>query len=527
MMNVSGSSTDAAIAIASGDTIKEMEVFAALAGLGAKSLVETNVGGEIVYHRLLDTTRNYALAKLEESESADLLRSRHAQHHLGLLEQSETDWDTATRQEWLAIYGHLVEDVRAAIDFSFGELGNAPLGVSLVAAAMPLFLQLRLVDEAERIGRRALAQIAKMTPPDLRAELVISYNLGGLAQQTARSADGADLLERAMVLSEKLAQPRYRIGMLVGRWVISFGAADYETANAVSRQLTEVAALDPDPRGRLTADRVMAQTMHFRGDHTRARAIAERVIIHPAGQLPFAHSQSPIDRRVSMSIIIARILWLQGLPDQAVAVADQAIDLAENDSAFSLSQVLALAACPIALWRGDYDLAERRIGQLIDTATEMTAQYFVDWGKALRRCLSALTNVPERQSFAEGSSEKLTDLIATVVPVLPSMKTLQRAKSGLVPWAAPEILRVAAGMMDPEAIDARQALLIEGLDMARSQGAVAWELRIATDLATLWSSTSRRRDGLAMLEQLHARFREGHATRDLRNAVAVLTHLSA
>jgi predicted ATPase/DNA-binding winged helix-turn-helix (wHTH) protein len=514
--------TDSAIAVCSGDDIAEMEVFAALAGLAAKSLMETNVGGETVYHRLLDTTRSYASAKLGHSEAALSLRARHAQHHLSLLQQSETDWDTSTRQSWLGAYGHLVDDVRAALDFAFGDPKNIPLGVSLAAAAMPLFLQLRLVDEAERIGRRALAQVATMTQPDRRAELVISYNLGGLAQQTARSGDTADLLERALVLSEELGQPRYRIGMLVGRWVTSFGAGDYDTANAISGQLAEVAALDPDPRGRLTADRVMAQTLHFRGEHARARAIAERVIIHPARQLPFAHSQSPIDRRVSMSIVIARILWLQGLTDQAVAVADQAIERAENDSPFSLSQVLALAVCPIALWRGDHDVAVQRIEQLIDTATQATAQYFVDWGKALDSGLAELTGSRDGPAFGERSAEKLTDLMATIVPRLPSPTTLRRARTGLVPWAAPEILRVGAAMLDPKATAARGAMLLDSIEMARAQGALSWELRATMDLAILQPGPGGRDDGKARLETLLARFREGHTTRDLRRAVSIL-----
>src|SRR6266403_1178623 len=58
---------DTAAAVATDERITTADVFEGVANLAAKSLVATDVSGHITYHRLLDTTRTYALEKLSES----------------------------------------------------------------------------------------------------------------------------------------------------------------------------------------------------------------------------------------------------------------------------------------------------------------------------------------------------------------------------------------------------------------------------------------------------------------------------
>jgi predicted ATPase len=51
--------------------------------------------------------------------------------------------------------------------------------------------------------------------------------------------------------------------------------------------------------------------------------------------------------------------------------------------------------------------------------------------------------------------------------------------------------------------------------LACKQGALAWELRAAMNLAKLWAAQSRERDALDLLEPLYGRFTEGFETADL------------
>ena len=62
------------------------EVFDAIAGLVEKSLVATRIDSTQGTYRLLDTTRTYALEKLEEHAEVDVVFRRHTEYVAGYLE---------------------------------------------------------------------------------------------------------------------------------------------------------------------------------------------------------------------------------------------------------------------------------------------------------------------------------------------------------------------------------------------------------------------------------------------------------
>src|SRR5216683_2802741 len=59
------------------------EIFDAIAGLVEKSLIATRIDETQAQYRLLDTTRAYALEKLEEHAEVDLVLRRHAEYVAG------------------------------------------------------------------------------------------------------------------------------------------------------------------------------------------------------------------------------------------------------------------------------------------------------------------------------------------------------------------------------------------------------------------------------------------------------------
>jgi predicted ATPase len=59
------------------------EIFDAIAGLVEKSLIATRIDETQAQYRLLDTTRAYALEKLEEHAELDVVVRRHAEYVAG------------------------------------------------------------------------------------------------------------------------------------------------------------------------------------------------------------------------------------------------------------------------------------------------------------------------------------------------------------------------------------------------------------------------------------------------------------
>ncbi len=91
----------------------------ALTGLISKSLISRReAGGRL---RLLETTREYAGAKLKETTYFQRAHAAHADHVLCHLPATEIDWDEQTTQEWMALHGSLIDDLRAALKWATGH----------------------------------------------------------------------------------------------------------------------------------------------------------------------------------------------------------------------------------------------------------------------------------------------------------------------------------------------------------------------------------------------------------------------
>src|SRR6201992_762131 len=93
---------DAAIAV-SGDEI-DGDVTDHVANLVAKSLVVADIRGDRPYYRLLDTTRAYALEKLQRGGELSAVARRHAAYYAAFLANAEAESEVKPQSEWLDIY---------------------------------------------------------------------------------------------------------------------------------------------------------------------------------------------------------------------------------------------------------------------------------------------------------------------------------------------------------------------------------------------------------------------------------------
>jgi len=92
----------------------------------------------------------------------------------------------------------------------------------------------------------------------------------------------------------------------------------------------------------------------------------------------------------------------------------------------------------------------------------------------------------------------------------------------------PELLRLKGSLVlsNPQpSVDDAEMCFMQSLELSRRQGARAWELRTATDLATLFARQGRSGRGRAVLEPVFEQFTEGFATTDLSAAKQVLASL--
>ena len=156
---------EAACAVVGDDQVSGVEVVASVANLATKSLVTTDISGDVTYHRLLDTTRAYALEKLAESPDSGSLGRRHAEYYRDFFAPAEGERRWRPQAEWLAIYGRHIDNVRAGLDWAFSaqrrsadrrgadRCRTAAVDAALAAGRMPRAGRTRARQPWRRRGR--------------------------------------------------------------------------------------------------------------------------------------------------------------------------------------------------------------------------------------------------------------------------------------------------------------------------------------------------------------------------------------
>src|SRR5713226_362457 len=135
------------------------EIFDAIAGLVEKSLIATRIDEKQAQYRLLDTTRAYALEKLEEHGEFDPISLRHAEYVTQQLESQKEMLSALPRAERVAAYSRQLSNVRSALEWSFGSHGNDEIATRLAVASTQPFMELSLLTEWQGWAEQAIARL--------------------------------------------------------------------------------------------------------------------------------------------------------------------------------------------------------------------------------------------------------------------------------------------------------------------------------------------------------------------------------
>ena len=524
-----------------------------LADLISKSLVtrdSTTIG---IRYRLLDTTRAYALEKLIQSGAFDAVARRHADYYLDLFEGAEAEVETRPTDEWLADYGSRIDNLRTALDWAFSPSGEPSIGAALTATAVPLWTHLSLMEECGGRVEQALAAIAAGAGVDAQREMQLHAARAASLMYTRGAAvpEIGAARTKALELAEGLGNIEYQLRALWGLWTFRFNSGQHGAALALAQKFHILAANRPDPFDCLIGERMIGTSQYYLCELPTARRHIERVLAHyvaPAQKSGIARFEG--DARVGALAFLARIQWLQGVPDQAMRSAERCVaEACATNHAISLGLALAVAACPVALWVGDLAAAEHYLEMLLDNVTRHALRRWHVYGRYYQGMLviqrgdvgaglrllraacdetAAAAPAPRLLAFfvsaASGHAGQIADGIPAIEEaVMHSVQTEER-------WLIAELLRVSGELVllrgEPGAAAAAEGHFRQALDLARRQGALAWELRAATSLARLLSNRGCSADATALLQPVYDRFTEGFATTDLKAAKALLDGLS-
>ena len=542
-------SLEAAGAVAASAEITPPEVLDDLANLVAKSLVATEIEGTLARYRLLDTTRAYAFEKLAESGEHGRIARRHAEYYRDLFNRAEGEFEQWPTAEWLAAHGRRIDNLRAALDWAFSPEGDAAIGVALTAAAVPLWMHLSLLEECRGRAERALAALPTGADRDEHHEMKLRVALGTSLTDTlgAAAPEIGGAWTRALELADKLDDAEYQFRSLRGLWSFNLYSGRNRVALLLAQRFCTLAAKQPGPNDRLVGERMIGVTQFYLGNLKSARHHLERVLADDAAP---DHRSSitrfHLDIRVATRAFLAWILWLQGLPDQAIHAAESTFeDARATNHVNSLCYALARAACPISLLVGEMAAAEHYVRLLVDHSTRHGLAHWraighchqgalaikrSDIATGLRLLCAGLEELGEfrfavLRLIAFLMAEALTcagQIVEGLAAVEEALELTERSEES---WAIAELLRIKGELLlseGPQGATPAEGLFQQALDWARRQGALSLELRAATSLGRLLRDQDRPADAAALLQPVYNRFTEGFGTADLKTARALL-----
>jgi predicted ATPase/class 3 adenylate cyclase len=128
---------DAATAVASGDEFAAWDVRDALDDLAAKSMVVMDDGPDAsTRFRLLETLRQYALERLDDSVQTEEHRRRHAEHYAAFAEAAGPGLRGPDEAVWAPRFDAELDNLRAAVAWALDAEApaDAELGIRIIAA---------------------------------------------------------------------------------------------------------------------------------------------------------------------------------------------------------------------------------------------------------------------------------------------------------------------------------------------------------------------------------------------------------
>jgi predicted ATPase/DNA-binding winged helix-turn-helix (wHTH) protein len=541
---------EVALAVVASADVDQALVFGVIDSLVGKSMVATHPVGAMMRYRLLDTTRAYALEiRLDDDALADLA-ARHANYYRRWLEQVGTEWLTVSSGAQRVLHLAGLANVRVALEWCFGVNGNAEIGVGLAAAAVPVFLAMSLLPECHRWSERAILALDDTTRGGIE-EMRLQSGLGmSLIFTRAHSEAARTAFERSLAIAEEHNDFHNQMLLLGPLYLFHFRTADFKISLEYAKRSAAVARIIGDPSDIGLAHCLSGVSLHYMGDLDGARVELEAAL----KQAPDLERTPTIylgfDCYNWAGIPLARNLWLQGHPAQAVERACQTVKDAERvDHPVTLTIVLHWAAS-VFLWVGDLANAEKHIDRFISRAETHSLGPYLAVGRGLKAVLAIRRgNAENGVEILQGCLERLHaaryELLTTAfnISLVQGLAAMGRFAEGLAlidetvqlvdangeASFMPELLRLKAGLLlsmpQPSPGDA-EMYFMQSLELSRRQGARAWELRTAMDLATLLAAHGKSESARELLRPVFEQFVEGFDTSDLKAAERLLATLS-
>jgi predicted ATPase/DNA-binding winged helix-turn-helix (wHTH) protein len=571
-------------AVAGKPGVGPAEIFEAIAGLIEKSLITTRVDKTKAQYRLLDTTRAYALEKLEEHAETDVILRRHAEYVAGHLELQRAALLARLKDGTIAadtglsanidpprdrsigpsgtsrivtgppdISAHSGElgNVRAALEWSFGSNGDDEIATRLAAASTQLLLELSMLIECQVWAERAITRLGD-EHKNSRREMEIYGSLSLATMHTEGSGERVrEAFSRALEVAAIQGDSAYELRLLSGLFMYYRWNSDINAALEIASRTKEVALKTRVYDNMVLAESMLGAAHHLAGNHIAALKHFESGLSHSASGSRFRTGQHLFHHSSLLLVGMARSMFYRGMLDQSLDYAKRAIEDGEkSDHPATLCRLLSLIL-PVYLVLADSRQSEQYIARL----AELSAVYALKPYRAVAIGLrgqwlliqkDAREGVPLLKSALEElhtrRHEMLTmDFLCDLAAGLTAMGRHQEALTLTVNAIdaqlrggkflyMPALFRMKGLILASRSAEDHfeaKASLLAAIDWAKRQSATLFELKAAADLAELLLKQRRTPEAYRHLSAALDRMPGGIVSSDRTRALGILSRLQS
>ena len=346
-----GWTLEAAEAVVPFDAVAKADVLDLQTQLVEKSLAVLESGGE--RYRLLDTVRQYAQERLQESGDETAMRNAHLAFYVALAEAARPRLHSAKQREWLARLDAERENLLAAHSWCDRAPSGADAGLRLAYLLRPYWVNRGLLDLGHRLTVDALMRPGAQMRNAARCRGL--FDAGQLSVFMGRYTAALRYLEESLAIARELGDERSVAVALQPMGMAYLGLGDVPNARRLLEEALELAEKRGEQREVAAAGNQLAQLLRVEGDLDRAATLYTRVLEIMRG----------LQDHESIAIILLNLAMVAiGRYDAAGArvMLLEVSAIAGETGSKAVSQSLLDVSAGLAVLHGDWERAARFYG---------------------------------------------------------------------------------------------------------------------------------------------------------------------
>jgi non-specific serine/threonine protein kinase len=311
-----GARLDAVEGVCGGGEVAAEDILDLVASLVDKSILIPETDGGVVRYRLLETIREYGQERLRETREYAALRRRHRDWYDGLVARADADWIGPRQVDWSARLDREHPNIRAALEFSLTEAGEAQAALRMAAALHWYWFVRGVFSEGRHWLDQALACDTGLTVERSRALYIDSVLAGYQGDIPAASA----LVEQGRDLAAQLRDAFARAPAMLASGFLGLYSGDLPSAVACFEEVLDKFGAEGNLAWQLEARLGLALASGLLGDSARAVACHEEIlaITAPRGESWY---------RGTSLWALGLAVWRQDDPRRAAGLLEQSLRL--------------------------------------------------------------------------------------------------------------------------------------------------------------------------------------------------------